>query len=220
VTEIGVPAPDGMATARKAPYVWMTWLAEAMSDPECSWRYWFLSRYQLNEKAQTFDDPAWAMRHGRLVAELDRELMEAGLDPELNYELTVPLDKRGALLVGRIDLLVVDQARRVATVYEAKTGKPKGSHAMQTMLYMYCLTTRPRFRDLGIRGVLVYPDRREDIPGVPSDLPEHFEFYVSQFLSDRPPRKGPGRACRFCPVTAGDCPERVEVDESPAEEEE
>jgi hypothetical protein len=208
-TQLGEPGPDQLsATPRGAPYVWATWLVDLMAGARCQWRYWFLSHFKLREKARVFDDPSWQVRHTRMLTELERELQDQGLQPEIEYAITLPIGKQGAQLAGSIDCLTDDDVSQTATVYECKTGAKKQKHTIQTWLYMNMLTRRARFRDKGIRGSVVYGTEREEHRGIPDDFGSHVEFYEQLLVSDRPPRKSPGAECRFCPITAIDCPDR------------
>src|SRR5207249_2027188 len=121
------------------------------------------------------------------------------------YELSVPIGKTGAKLNGRIDCLTYDEDRGVATVYECKTGAPKNRDRIQTQLYMYFLTRRPRFRQVGLRGVLVYPNDRVPIRGFPEDFPNNTEYFLGLLAGEAQPRRSPGFDCRDCPITSVDC---------------
>jgi CRISPR/Cas system-associated exonuclease Cas4 (RecB family) len=200
----------GRADPRAAPYVWVTWVAQLMAGAACQWRYWFQARHFLNERATTFGDPTWHLKHSRLVTELEQDLRAEGLDPEIESEFTLALDEKGAQLAGRIDCLVDDPNTRTATVYECKTADPRPKDQIQVLLYMNVLTKRPRFRDKGIRGELVYPGQRHQIRAFPEAFDQEVDFWLRLLMSDTPPRKVPGSDCRFCPITRVDCPERYE----------
>jgi hypothetical protein len=201
------------AIPRRAPYIHAKWMAELMAGAPCQWRYWFLVHNQLQERATEFDDPAWHMKHSRLLTELEQELRAKGLEPEIESEFTMPLNKFGAALAGRMDCLVVDPAAQVATVRDCKTGSPKAADKLQVLVYMHTLTKRLRFRDLGLRGEVVYPDHREEIARFPVGFAEDFDFWIHLLLAEKPPRKVPGQECRFCPISSNDCPDRVEWNE-------
>lgn len=198
------------ATPRTSPYIHVSWLARVMDGDPCHWQRWFLAHNKLESRAKEFDASEWTVRHTRLLTDLDNELRSAGLDPEIEYELSVPIGTTGAQLSGRIDCLTVDENRGLTTVYECKTGTPKNRDRIQTMLYMYFLTRRPRFRGLGMLGVLVYPDQREEVRGFPADFPENAEFFLGLLAGDPSPRRSPGIDCRDCPITLVDCPDRID----------
>lgn len=181
-----------------------------MAGAACQWRYWFMAQNQLRAKATSFDDASWHLNHARLLTELERELRALGLEPEIESPFSMPLDKKGAALAGQMDCLVVDPKSGIATVYDCKTGSAKPQHKLQVLVYMHTLTKRLRFRNLGLRGSIVYPDRREDILRFPDGFADNFDFWVQLLLSDVPPRRVPGSDCRFCPITTEDCVERVE----------
>jgi hypothetical protein len=169
-----------------------------------------MAHNQLRQRSAEFDDPSWHLDHSRLLTELERDLRERGLEPEIESPFSMPLDKKGAALAGQMDCLVVDPTTRLATVYDCKTRRPKPQHKLQVLVYMHTLTKRLRFRDLGLRGSVVYPDRRDEIPRFPEGFASDFDFWVKLLLSEEPPRRVPGPDCRFCQITVEDCSERVE----------
>lgn len=197
------------ATPRAAAYVWVTWLADVMTGVSCEWRYWFQAHNKLNESARVFDDPKWHLNHTALLSQLEEELTDQGMELDIEYEIKHPIDRKGSMLAGKTDCLSVDPHSN-ATVYDAKTGKPKPSHQVQVMLYIWCLSKRPRFRGMGLRGELVYPDHRESIRGLPEGFDDKVLHWLKKLTKEESPRKAPGQDCRYCPVTQLDCPERVE----------
>jgi hypothetical protein len=198
------------AVPRPSPYINVSWLARIMAGDPCHWQRWFLVYNRLTTRAREFDGSEWTVRHTRLLTDLSNEILAAHLTPDVEYELSIPIGKSGAQLHGRIDCLVVDEQAQLATVYECKTGDPKNRDRIQTMLYMHFLLQRPRFRGLGMKGVLVYPDHRDTVERFPSDFADNVKFFLDLLLAETPPRKSPGFECRDCSITKVDCPERVE----------
>jgi hypothetical protein len=148
--------------------------------------------------------------------QLETDLRGSGLAPDVEYELNVPIGTEGARVSGRIDCLVVDDARQLATVYEVKTGRAKPTDRLQTMLYMHFLAQRGRtYRSLGIRGVIAYPDGRVEVKGVPDRFAGDVEFFLDLLLNGEP-RKRPGSECGDCKVHRVDCSARL-VPESDAD---
>ncbi|MGH2966206.1 MAG: PD-(D/E)XK nuclease family protein [Solirubrobacterales bacterium] len=171
--------------------------------------YAFQIGHLLKTRAFEFNNPEWNVAHTRALVELENEVRGQGLVPDVEYELSVQVGN--ATMAGKIDCLVVDHDRRLVTVYEVKTGSPKSRDKLQTQLYMYFLAERGRtYREYGLRGVLVYPDHRELVDGVPEHFGDDVQFFLD-LLIDGSPRKRPGSDCRDCKIHVVDCAERVEV---------
>jgi hypothetical protein len=181
-----------------------------MSGANCQWRYWFQAHHYLNEKARVFDDPAWIMRHSRMLTQLEQELHARGIETEVEYEVGLPVGKEGGRVSGRLDCLGYEEAAETFTVYECKTVAKKQKHALQVLLYMHLLSKGPRFRDKGIRGMLVYESEREELRALPDGFGSEVDFWLQLLTSATPPRKVPGSDCRYCPIASVDCPERQE----------
>lgn len=204
-----------MAIPRGKPYIWATWLSRVMTGHvSCQWRYWFLAWHKLiQEQAATFDSVGWQIRHTRLLTEVRQELTAAGVrtNTEAAFQCRVP--GCDVLINGKIDCLAVDG--RIVTVYDCKTGKPRSSDRAQVMIYMYALSTYPRFAESLIRGMVVYQDRRDEIPCLPEDFADQLAYFSGLLVSDGPPVKEPGRDCRLCKITSDDCPERWDGEDDP-----
>lgn len=209
-----------MAIPRGKPYVWATWLSRVMTgNVSCQWQYWFLARHKLTEEQPaTFDSVGWQIRHTRLLTEVRQELMATGVRPNTEFAFQFRVPGCDALINGKIDCLAVDG--RTVTVYDCKTGKPRTSDRAQVMIYMFALSTYPRFAKKRIRGVVVYRQRRIDIPCLPEDFADQISYFTELLVSDGPAVKGPGRDCRFCRITSADCPDRRDMEDDQWEIEE
>lgn len=167
-----------MAIPRGKPYIWATWLSRVMTGHvSCQWQYWFLAWHKLiQEQSATFDSVGWQIRHTRLLTEVRQELTAAGVraNTELAFQCQVP--GCDVLINGKIDCLAVDG--RNVTVYDCKTGKPRSSDRAQVMIYMYALSTYPRFVGSVIRGMVVYQDRRDEIPCLPEDFADQLAYFT------------------------------------------
>ena len=99
-------------------------------------------------------------------------------------------------------------------VIDAKTGKPGPAHAIQVMVYQYAVPLALReYRGVELRGQVVCPDSQVGIPA--SAVDEKFILdlgrLITRLASETPARRVPSaQECRFCNITAEDCPERVE----------
>ena len=87
------------------------------------------------------------------------------------------------------------------------------------MIYMYALPrARSEFRGARIAGEIIYPDRTQRVPqgGIGQGFIEDLSVLIRRIAAPEPPVRVPSAAeCRFCDITAADCPERVEAAPEP-----
>ncbi len=206
-----------MAIPRGKPYIWATWLSRVMTGHvSCQWQYWFLVWNKLvDQQPSTFDQIGWQIGHTRLLTETRQELVSAGLRTQTEVELQCRVPGCNVRINGKADCLAIDCD--AVTVYDCKTGKPHESHQVQVMIYMYALSTYPRFAKKRIQGVVVYRQRRIVIPCLPEDFADQLAYFTGLLVADGPPAKEPGRDCRFCKITSDDCPERQDGEDDPWE---
>ena len=101
------------------------------------------------------------------------------------------------------------------TVYDCKTGKPRTSDRVQVMIYMYALSTYPRFAQSRIRGMVIYQDRRLEIPYLPEQFDSDVAYFKRLLAEETLLGKSPGHDCQFCKITSTDCPDRQDVADDP-----
>jgi hypothetical protein len=206
-----------MTTPRTHPYVWASWLPKLLAgESSCEWAVWFKAHYK-GYAQQPKDLSDWTTKHTTLLG-ITREKLEAQgnavtVEDENKFRLR---GKSGALVQGKPDLISFGLG---AVITDIKTGKRRDSHRQQVLLYMHGL---PRaedspYPDVEFDGRIVYPDGAVEIPA--AELTEDFRISLRELtrriISPNPPGKvaSPGE-CRFCDLTSGDCPDRVEwVDE-------
>jgi len=209
-----------MTRQRDAPYVWVTWLSKLMAgEVRCQWAPWFRTHHTEFARAPSdFQLAAWTAEHTQLLDELVKECQARG-------EGTYKEDQNrfrgrrpsGLTIAGMPDLIAIDNTGR-ATIYDAKTGKPRQSDILQVMLYMMCLPyASPLYKGKELRGCVVYKSGdRSPIPAGAID--EAFQKNVTYFLntleaSAAPDRTPSAMECRFCDITKADCSERVEPED-------
>ena len=119
---------------------------------------------------------------------------------------------KSATLAGRPDLVVLDD--RDATIIDVKTGREQPWHKVQVMIYQYALPLAlPQYRNVGIGGEVIHPTHTVRIPrgALPNQFIEVLGSLIRRLAADTPPRRVPnGPECRFCDISAADCPERVD----------
>ena len=72
------------------------------------------------------------------------------------------------------------------------------------------------FRDARIAGEIIYPNRTQRVPqgGVDQGFVRDLSALIRRIAAPEPPHRVPSMAeCRFCDITAADCPERVDADD-------
>ncbi len=120
---------------------------------------------------------------------------------------------KSATLAGRPDLVVLDD--RDATIIDVKTGREQPWHKVQVMIYKYALPLAlPQYRNVRIGGEVVYPTHTVRIPrgALPGQFIEDLGALIRRLAADTPPQQVPsGPECRFCDISAADCPERVDA---------
>ena len=119
--------------------------------------------------------------------------MDAGMRPKTAFVFQCRVPGCDALISGKIDCLAVDG--RIVTVYDCKTGKPRTSDRVQAMIYMYALSTYPRFAQSRIRGMVIYQDRRLEIPCLPQQFDSDVAYFTRLLAEETPLGKSPGHDC-------------------------
>ena len=103
---------------------------------------------------------------------------------------------------------------RDATIIDVKTGREQPWHRVQVMIYQYALPLAlPRYRNVRIGGEVVYPNHTVRIPrgALPGQFIEVLGSLIRRLAADTPPQRVPsGQECRFCDISAANCPEPVD----------
>ena len=101
-----------------------------------------------------------------------------------------------------------------AVIIDAKTGRSSPHHAAQVLTYMYAVPRAlDRYREMEFRGHVIYPDGNVQIPvsGMDRRFIDRLGTLIRRLADETPARRVPSaQECRFCDITADDCPERVE----------
>ena len=203
-----------MARPRESPYLWATWIARLLAgEAHCEWAGWFRAHYQdWTKPPSDFDQSRWMLDHTALVNEA-RESREAlGYKVYTEDQNGFRLRGKSATLAGKPDLIAVKGSD--AVIIDAKTGRSSPHHAAQVLTYMYAVPRAiPDYRGVDFRGHVVYPDGNVQIPvsGMDRRFIDRLGTLIRRLADETPARRVPsGAECRFCDITADDCPERVE----------
>lgn len=207
-----------MTRERDFPYLYVTWLSSLLSgDRSCEWSVWFKAHYQDFDKVpRDFDSARWNQEHTALLNRKRVELEELGHEVYVEAQNKFNLRGSAATLGGKADLVGIsdDMVDPWCTVYDAKTGRPKDSDIAQVQIYMWALPLAvPRFKGLEFNGCLVYATHEEHIPAstITSAFIGRVSALIKRLASPDPARKIPAAGeCRWCEITSGDCPERID----------
>lgn len=200
---------------RDAPYVWATWIAKVMAgEAACLWSYWFRAHYQYTKLPSTFDLARWTADHTALVQKTAERLRAEGHEVTLEAENAFNLrNKAGITLGAKPDIIARKDGE--AVVWDAKTGKPKHSDAIQVWTYLACLPyTNVWTGARPTKGYVVYADgtTTEVVHQGPGDpLSAQFRERMTQLGGSEPLAKAPSLGeCQFCDIPKSECPERIE----------
>jgi CRISPR/Cas system-associated exonuclease Cas4 (RecB family) len=161
-----------------------------------------------------FDRAGWQMAHTAMVDEARESWEELGYQVFTERQNSLRLRGESGTLGGQPDLI----ARKgdAGTIIDVKTGKPGVAHIVQVMLYMYAVPRAIRqHQGVVFDGQVAYTDHAVDIPAAAVDdkFVERLSQLIGQLASDAPARRVPSPGeCRFCPITAADCPDRAAED--------
>ena len=103
---------------------------------------------------------------------------------------------------------------------DVKTGQERPSHATHLMIYMYALPRAlQQYRDARIRGEVFYTTRTRVVTcgSIDQGFIRRLVALIQRIAApDPPPTTASASECRFCDITADDCPDRVGGDAEPA----
>ncbi len=203
---------------RDGPYFWVTWLKKLLAgENPCEWASWFRACHEGGSWEQVpsdFDRAGWQMAHTAMVNEAREGWEELGYKVFTERQNHFALKGGAGTLGGQPDFIV--RSGDSGTIIDVKTGKPSASHVVQVMLYMYAVPKAiGRHQGVVFDGQVAYTDHAVDIPAAAVDdkFVERLSQLIGQLASDAPARRVPSPGeCRFCPITAADCPDRAAED--------
>ena len=89
------------------------------------------------------------------------------------------------------------------------------------MIYLYAIPMAlEQYRNLKLSGQVTYRDHTVRVPAEAADdqFIQNLGTLIRRLAADKPTVLVPSRQeCRFCDITAEDCPQRVENDAEPRE---
>ena len=134
-----------MATPRREPYIWPTWLTKILAgEQSCEWATWFKAHFQGYEKAPRDGDlTAWTARHTELLQKRAAELRKNGYEVLVEDQNKFTLKGKSCTIGGKPDIVAIKDDDYL--VVDAKGGKARDSDHFQVLIYMMILPlTHPR----------------------------------------------------------------------------
>ena len=209
-----------MTVPRGSSYIWVTWISGLLAaDKQCEWSAWFRAHFSGFEKMPTdFNLAAWKAAHGEMVRARAEALKAEGCAVFVEDQNKFTLKGRAATLGGVPDLVAVREGEGL--VVDCKSGKQRNSDAFQVLTYMRVLPiTHAACKDVTLAGEVQYRDASLRIaPGqLTAELKGLIRGTIERVGSETPAAKVPSLSeCRFCEITAADCPGRVDEEQSRA----
>ena len=201
------------AARRDHPYIWATWLPRLLTgENSCEWAIWFKAHYQdWTRQPSNFDQAKWMLAHTALLNQRRANWEVGGYDVDVEAQNRFELRGRTATLAGRPDITA--HRENDAVTVDAKTGNDSPSHDVQVMIYLYAVPKAlERYRNANLRGQVTYRDHTVRISedAVDEAFIQNLDALIRRLSADEPARRVPSRQeCRFCDITAEDCPVRV-----------
>ena len=205
-----------MARRRDSPYIWVKWITGLMAgEAHCEWAAWFRTHYTYEKRPSDFNFAEWNAQHAAMVRDRCEALKAQGYSVFVGDQNAFKLPgKTGITLSGKPDILAVRGDE--ALVVDCKTGTQRDSDYYQVLTYMLALPlVNSNCRGRRLSGELQYRDRSVAIDQ--ARLTEEVEQLLRRTIhragGDSPTPKAPSfEECRYCDISAADCPERVETE--------
>ena len=199
----------------QGPYIWATTLAKLLTgENSCEWAGWFKAHHQSWVKPPSdFDSSAWMLKHTSLVNEEREKREQLGYTVSTENQNLFRLRGSSATIAGKPDL-IAGKTHEVVVI-DVKTGRVSPAHRAQVMIYQYAVPkVLEQYRGMRVRGHVRYPTSNVGTPesAVDREFIENLGALVRRLAADTPARPVPSASeCRFCDITAADCPARIDV---------
>ena len=201
-------------TKRHKPYLWATWLAQALSgDKHCEWSFWYKAHHKYakrpDENASNLE--SWKADHAEVVRKHVEDLTTDGWSVRTEGQTKFTVYGKHADVGGQADVLA--ERGDAWWVDDVKTGQKRDSDFWQVVIYLAMLPkVFERLRDRPSMGHVIYRDSTRTITGGEAVLEaERVYARVREIASDTEPKRTPSASeCRFCDIAS--CPDRVASD--------
>ena len=208
------------AAQRDFPYIRATWLPRLLTDENsCEWAIWFKAHYQdWTRTPSEFNQAEWMLNHTALLNKRKANWKHGGFDVNIERQNSFELRGRSATLAGTRPH---HSARRPSghRRREERAGE-RQSRCPGDDLPVRHPESAERYRTLKLRGQATYLDHTVRIPteAVDDQFIQNLGALIRRLASKTPATRMPStQECRFCDISAADCPERVDRDVEPRE---
>ncbi len=200
---------------RSNSFIWVSWLSKLMAgEKQCEWASWFRSHYIWEKLPSGLDLAKWTAGHAQLLrsrrAALEAEGFAVYAEDQNSFTLK---GATGIEVSGKPDIVAIRGEE--AYVEDCKTGVPRHSDHFQVLIYVLALPhVDGPWKGLTLNGRIIYGDMVVDVPAskIDAGLRELFRKTVLSIGGPKPARKSPSWGeCRYCDISAADCPERIEM---------
>ena len=204
-----------MARLRQPPYIWATWLPRLLTgERSCEWAIWFKAHYQgWTKQPSDFNQSQWMANHTALLNEQRDLWIDRGREVRVEEQNAFRLRGRTATLAGKPDLLILSKDHVLIT--DVKSGQGRPWHYRQLMIYMYALPkAMPEFKNFRIAGEIIYTTHTKQVPqgGIDQGFIQDLSALIRRLAAPEPPTTVPSASeCRFCDISAADCPDRLDL---------
>lgn len=212
-----------MAIRRPSPYTWITWLTKLLAGEEhCFWKAWYKSHFHEYERIESdFDSAKWTADHAAIVHDRAQQLRKEGwivtIEDQNKFSLT---GRSGAKLAGKPDIVALRRGEHASEgeilIIEIKgpTAKPRGSHKLQTLLYLYLYGhAHPEHENFTIRGQIEYsngPALRVAMEEADAEFRQQFRMAMQEISGDDEPSHTPSfNECGRCNLGESVCAARI-----------
>ena len=203
-----------MPVPRQSAYIWATWLPRLLTgENSCEWAVWFKAHHRSWARVPSdFNQAQWMLNHTGLLNEQKAQWEARGHDVYVEGQNSFRLRRQSATLAGKPNLVVV--RNKDALIVDVKTGRQQAWHFVQIIIYIYALPRAlPQYRDLRIAGEVVDPTRTVQVPRgcLHTQFIKDLGSLSRRLAANGPSKRVPSeQECRFCDISALDCPERVD----------
>lgn len=203
-----------MATTKRSgkPYFYVTWLSGLLvGNNSCRFAAWIRGHYAIDKRPSDFNFAAWKIDHTALIQKTLAELRADGWSTTVEDQNSFKLSGNAAIIGGKPDI-VARKGKRVRVV-DAKTGHEDDKNSAQVAIYMILLPMvyPDRFDFEQMEGAVVYKGASAVSVPLESVRPMRERLFqmIRELADEAKPEAVPSeKECRFCDVTATDCPVR------------
>ena len=157
------------------------------------------------------------LNHTSLLNEKKSQWEARSQDVYVEGQNSFRLRGQSATLAGRPDLIVVRS--NDALIIDVKAGRQQPAHFVQIMIYMYALPRAlQQYQHAKLAGEVVYPTgtRRVPMGSLHTQFKTDLGSLIRRLAADKPAARVPSEhECRFCDISAEDCPDRVDEERQP-----